>query len=465
MSVRLHRVALLWLFGFLFFSGAISGQDIPLPGESSPTKDKETKEEETKAGTGEKKEALNIRGYIEDTVRGEHIKKSHVLKQGGYHQNRARNTATNMARAKLELTGELGSSLEYGISTVGLAYQGETVFDLLRYLPEGDQGEVHPYAYDFLHYELEDRIYIQEAFLGLNGGPWHLRIGRHRFYTGSGYAFNPIDLFNRKDALDPTYEVDGLDAVLLGRDLGEDAVLQAMIRFSKAAPGNADYLLRLKGVLAGWDTALQFTQMTKTRTDFESINRDGSLQNILLGVEKAEDYELRYRWNMIAAEATGEILGVGLYFEGGYVFIKSQGEYDSELDRKASRDHARGLIGFNYTFESQLFLMAEYLYLGQEDTPYYTMNDRLGYFTGEILSMNRDTMLAGGSYPLTDLIDFSLYIIAGLNDRSVIINPWLEYAIFPGCRISLSVYSPQGREESMSGKTGSGGFFRIRVNY
>lgn len=459
-DVRYHILAPLGLFVFLGLGGGLAGQDIPLPGETPPTK-----EEDAEEGGGEKKETLKIRGYIEDTVRGEHIKKSRVLKEGGYHDNRARNTTTNTARAKLELTGELGNSLEYGLSAVGLAYQGETLYDLVRYLPESDQQQIHPYALDFLHYELEDRIYLQEAFLGLNGGPWHLRIGRQRFYTGSGYAFNPIDLFNRKDLLDPTYEVDGLDAVLLSRDLGESAVVQAMIHFSKSAPDNADYLLRLKGNLAGWDAALQLTQMTRTRTDYESINRDETLQNILLGLEKADEYELRYRWNMIAVEGTGEILGVGVFFEGGYVFIKPQGNYDSELDRKASGDHARGLIGFNYTFESQLFLMAEYLYLGQEDTPYYTLNDRLAYFTGEILSMNRDTLVAGGSYPLTDLVDFSLYVIAGLNDRSAIINPWLEYAVFPGCKMSLSLYFPQGREESMIGKTGSGGFFRIRVNY
>ena len=94
-----------------------------------------------------------------------------------------------------------------------------------------------------------------------------------------------------------------------------------------------------------------------------------------------------------------------------------------------------------------------------------TLNDRLAYLNGEILSINRDTLFSGLSYPLTDLLDFSLYTIIGCNDASVLLNPWLIYAIRPGLKLSLSLNIPIGDEDGQNGKSGASGFARLKFNF
>ena len=93
----------------------------------------------------------------------------------------------------------------------------------------------------------------------------------------------------------------------------------------------------------------------------------------------------------------------------------------------------------DYTFDSQLYLIAEYLRIGQggTDSSEITLNNRMAYLSGDILSINRDTVFTGFTYPLTDLIYFSLYGILACNDPSAIVNLWLLYSIYPGVNLSF----------------------------
>jgi hypothetical protein len=111
--------------------------------------------------------------------------------------------------------------------------------------------------------------------------------------------------------------------------------------------------------------------------------------------------------------------------------------------------------------------MLEYLRIGQgrTDSSDITLNDRMAYFNGEILSIDQDTIFTGVSYPLTDLIEGSLYTIVGLNDSSVILNPWLLYDVRPGLKLSISANIPFGDEEGQNGKSGASGFARLKYHF
>jgi hypothetical protein len=89
----------------------------------------------------------------------------------------------------------------------------------------------------------------------------------------------------------------------------------------------------------------------------------------------------------------------------------------------------------------------------------------MAYFSGEALSTNRDTLFTGLSYPLSDLIEGSLYSILNLNDGSFLLNPWLIYDVRPGLKLSLSGNIPIGDESSQVGKSGPGGFARLKWNF
>jgi len=157
--------------------------------------------------------------------------------------------------------------------------------------------------------------------------------------------------------------------------------------------------------------------------------------------------------------------GVGIHGEGGYAFVKPVGSTGS-LER-AARDHERLLIGIDYTFKFQLYLIAEYMRLGQGirlgDS--VGLNERMAYLSGEVLTANRDTLFLGGSYPITSLIDLGLYTIIGCNDPSAVINPRVDVDLYKALDLAVSGFIPVGSENSQNGHAGPGFFVRLRYSF
>ncbi len=425
-------------------------------------------------------------GYIEDTLNVE------------YQERNGREFVLNAARMRLNLSGKPDPHFDFGIGVIGTLFTGGTEAELAAYLPDGDRralvtgedtlaairqwtemdpaydyllaGAVAPDgssrlpgAADFYRYNMENEIYLQEAFGTLYVPYFRLRVGRHKFYTGTGYAYNPIDLFNRKDPLDPTYETNGMDALFLAFELPAEIEIQGLVRVSERFK-NADYLGRFKGSVEGWDFAFQYTHQLRSRMDWESMNRADSVVGILAG-EPLEAFERRFRWQLAAAELAGQIWEIGFHAEGGYAFIESEG--DPGTLRRAAKNHERLLVGLDYTFEFQLYLMAEYLRIGQGrgGSSEIGLNDRLAYYTGEILAIDKNSVFAGMSYPLTDLIEMSLYAVVACDSPAAVLNPWLIFDLYPGLKLSLTASVPLGSDEGQNGHIGPGGFARLRFSF
>jgi hypothetical protein len=413
-----------------FYLSAQSGS-FPLPGQPG------------EAESGQKDEAYwvnlfdeGLSGYLEDTLNLEYLKATKETAQ------------LNNLKLRLNTGGEITDSFRFGLSFIGVSNTGDREFGLTGYLPERVENQIPEDWRSAYGYQLQNESsYLQEAY-----GEWvservSLRFGRHKFYSGTGYAYNPIDLFNRKNPVDPTYETNGQDAVLLTLKLDSGTEIEAVVR-SEDDYKNLDAQARVKGFIGDWDVAAGLTRCGKKRIDW-----------IMGGMER------KFVWNMVSAEFSGEVMGVGLYGEGGWVMVDKPDDPGS-LSR-AGRDHARLLIGMDYTFESQLYVMAEYLRLGQgrEGADELDLNDRFAYLTGEILSTNKDTLFLGASYPLTDLIDFSLYGIVNCNESSLILNPWIIWDLHEGLKLSASMSIPAGDDEGSNGRMGISGFLRLRYSF
>jgi hypothetical protein len=402
---------------------------------------------------------FELQGYIENTTNVEYLKDDDET------------ILLNALRVRLNLSGNTNGKFDFNIGYVGKLYTGATDIGMVRYLPAqirselipGDPDNSVPGVDDIFRYNLENDNYLQEAFATLYTPAFKLRLGRQKFYTGTGYAYNPIDLFNPMDPLDPTYEVDGIDALLAAIRLPRQVELQGFMRFSDRLR-TSDYLVRMRSFVSGWDVALQYTHFMKERTDWEMLNTEEGLKAVEEG-DPIEDFIHEFRWHLIAGEFAGELAGVGIYAEGGYVFIEEPVDIGT-LDC-ATRDHERFLVGADYTFDMQLYVITEYLRLGQgrSESSQISLNDRMAYYTGEILAINKNTLFTGVSYPLTDLTEVSLYGIIGCDDPSAIINPWVLINVYPGVRLSLTGYLPVGDEEGQNGRGGPGGFARLKFNF
>jgi hypothetical protein len=451
------------VFCLLGVPGLLTAQEppVPLPGDEpvslpgddlAPLPSEDADVPAVAAPSSAWSQALEFRGYVENTMTLEYLKQEEE------------EILLNAGRVRLNIEGDPDEWWDFGIGLVGVINKGATKVSLTDYLPDDLQSCIFPEVKDLFQYQLEEEdIFVQEAFGTLYTDHVRLRVGRHKFYSGTGYAYNPIDLFNVKDPLDPTYETGGLDALLLSLNFPHQTELEGLVRYDDQLE-TTDYLLRLKTYLRGWDLALQYTHSLQSRVDWEALNSEDALAAFAQG-GSFEAFTREFRWHLIAAEFAGELWDWGVYGEGGYALIDAPEEAGTL--RAAADDHERLLLGLDHTFAMQLYVMLEYLRLGQgrTDTAEITLNDRLAYLNGEILSINRDTLFSGLSYPLTDLLDFSLYAIIGCNDVSVLLNPWLVYDLRPGLTFSLSLNLPIGDEKGQNGKSGASGFARLTFNF
>jgi len=462
------RTAIKTFFLILLIAAALpvaAEDEIPMPGDETTVPLPGDEEKKTSLA-----KTINIQGYVENTTTVEYLEATDE------------ESILNTTRARINLGGKPSKHIDYGIGLVGILYGGKTDYELTGYLPVADAAAVN--VQELFIYELKNDLFIQEAFVTLYLPHLRIRAGRHKFYTGTGYAYNPTDLFNRKNPLDPTYETNGIDAILVALELPKNTEIQGLIHFSDNF-SKTGYLGRVKTTLFGWDVAAQYTHVIKQRFDYEAYDafagatlaalvptppvtpaEYAAYANAMLLIgESASQYNRSFRWHFAGGEVTGELFGVNLKAEGGYAWVSPSGSIGSLSS--AAKSHERFLTGFDYTFSFQLYVMAEYLRIGQgaSGTEDISINDRFGNFSGETLAITRDTLFSGISYPATDLMDGALYCIAGLNDRSVILNPRIDWSIFSAVKLVFSVYVPIGTEKSQAGRSGVSGFIRLKVNF
>jgi len=136
---------------------------------------------------GEPDRLWELAGYLEDTFNVEYLRRE---QSGAW---------LNAGRGRLNLSLKPTRWLDLGFGVVGTYNSGETRIDSLRYLPEDtpilapDPDRDLPRTRDVLGYSLENDLHFQEAFVTLYLPRLRLRVGRHKLYSGTGYAFNPTD--------------------------------------------------------------------------------------------------------------------------------------------------------------------------------------------------------------------------------------------------------------------------------
>jgi len=406
-------------------------------------------------GGGMPKRLLEFGGYVEDTISAEYLNAEEKY------------TFMNSARVRNNFFRDFNGKFDFGVTLVGNIINGDTEFYISDYFPGKVADQLPAAIRQSMKYDFENDIWIQEAYGSLYVGELKFRFGRQKYYTGTGYAWNPTDLFNRKNALDPTYETEGLDGVFLGYSfLGENEIslfysigtshIREDRSFSSIEDG--DFQIKARTHIDIWEIAAHYTEAKLDRTD---------LTGVLMGVIDPGKPSMLVQWRLAGAEASGELLGIGLRAEVGYAWLDLCDK--PYLGPKTGfvediKDHARFLIGADYTFGNGLYLIGEYYYegLGKLSADDYNLNERLAMLTGERDAIGRDNLFLGGSYPLSDLVTMEFYTISNLDDPSVILNPWLIWIAHDDVTVSLSGQVPFGVEDSSLGEIGHFVFSRLK---
>ncbi len=423
----------------LLHTASIFGQEVPLPGES-------LNEDQSENNIGD------LSGHIENTT------------TAYSNETQEQTDLLNNTRARINLEGRPNKNTDYALSLSGSLYSGADRYQLLDYFPEKQRNEAalqEAYIYTY-----ENEIVLQEAFGSLYFDDIMVRLGRQKFYTGTGYAYNPSDLFNTKNPVDPSYELDGLDALLISVPLPYNFSLDTLLRAGET-PQKSDLCLYAAGYAGSWSFGAQYSSVYREVTDYESFNRVDAESAVMTGNTEALDPStyLRYsRWHYTGLEFSGDVSGIHIYGEGGYVTAEKNSS--PGLHETIDRNHERILIGCDYTFEMQLYLIAEYLRYGPGNSSAedISFTDRIEYYTGEHLSLAKNTLFTGASYPVTDLSELGIYTIYEIDVQSVMINPQYTYDIAEGAELSVNGQFPAGRKKAV-GSSGPGGFVRVKFSF
>lgn len=368
-------------------------------------------------------ETFDIFGYFEPQYYG-------FATDGMYYQ-----LQTNKLRVDFE--GEVSNRVSFGANVNLINYNGMEEYDILDYLPARVTESIPPDQISSYKIAYHDTVFLDNAYMRIGFQRVDVMVGKQQISYGSGYAWNPTDIFNVKDVLDPTYEQPGQNAIRVDVQLmGE---LTAMGVYS---PGDdfeeSKALVRLKTYVSGFDVAVMGAVLNHEKTDYFSFTTSNESRN------------------MYGIDVVGQILGLGVWAEGAYNVMETWDDYMEVL------------IGVDYTLDNSTYLMGEFYHNsgGRDDYSKYNLNDYMRYFTGESRSMGRDNIFCYVDYPATDLMSVGASVIFCISDATAAMVPQLNYNLFQNVDFTVMGNLFMGKPgTTFSSDLGQGGLARLQIYF
>ncbi|MCD4770052.1 MAG: hypothetical protein K8R35_07800 [Bacteroidales bacterium] len=371
----------------------------------------------------------DIFGYFESQYVGASVNKSFIQLQ------------TNKLRIDFE--SKLSHHVTFGANINFLTNHGTTDWYILDYLPQSVTAGIPPEMADIYVLSSGNEMYLDNAYMKLSYDFFDLTLGRQQISLGTGYAWNPTDLFNTKNLLDPTYEQPGHNAIRL--DLGKGRTTLTALYSAGDDFEGSDKMLWLKSGISHFDLSLIAIEKAWNYTDFTQF--DMNQMNFVTNPEKRR---------MLGATLAGDILGVGVWSEYAYNFMED------------SKDFYELIVGLDYTFDFQTYLMIEYYRntQGKTDFENYDFNDWMRYLSAEQKAIGRDQIYFTMMHPAGDLGNIGLSSIYSLADNSMALLPTLMYNIFENVDLLLYLNFYLGEEGAVfASNLGNGGSVRARVYF
>lgn len=355
---------------------------------------------------------------------------------GVYFQDAYNQLLSNKMRVDLKSTAI--ANTEIGADVIFILFHGRTQWNILDFLPEAISSIVPAQLRPLYEITYDDTLYLDNVYARFASSRLAFTVGKQQISLGTGYFANPTDIFNTKDALDPTYEQPGHNALRLDLLLTDRLSLMAIYSPISTDFRNSGKLLRTKLGLGHFDVSLLASESQYTTSDFYTF----------------ETKEQRRR--MLGGDVVGELFGLGLWGEGMYSFLQDEDDFYEFL------------IGTDYTFENGLYTMLEYHHnsLAKSNPDNYDLNDWMRFFVGETKTIPRDQVYGLITYPLTDMLNIGTSLIVGITEWSTVIVPMVQYSLFQNVELTLMGNIYIGEEgTTYSSKLGNGGFLRATVYF
>lgn len=326
----------------------------------------------------------------------------------------------------------------------------------------GDDREAFPYLKRF---DTGETIEVK-GLRSFSTDDLTIRIGRQKDEIDAGRTWKAAALTDRNKLVDPSYEIDTRDGAYMSWWFTDEHELATFYSLEEDSPDplNAltekkghEYQLKMTTHKKFWDLAIHYSEGTQKRSDYDKWAKQ--TRDDVAGMTSP------VRWRLLAVGVKGELGRLGLHAEGGRTWMKSDKE-DEQLDMDpAENEHHRFLVGMDYTFENELYLVLEYYQDDQIRSAYDEYEDKAAFEFGGSTPIGRNNLFVGARYPIAGKASIELYNIINANDPSVLLNPWLVWNARENIKVSFSAHIPVGKEDTSFGQRPPTAFGRIQLNF
>jgi hypothetical protein len=155
-------------------------------------------------------------------------------------------------------------------------FWGQTTFNLVNYLPEhliplvpvSEDAPLQPLNH--FPYVVQDTFYIDNMYLQLYGKTFRLTLGKQPISPGTGYVWNPTDIFNVKDIMDPSYEQTCVKAVGLDLYPANGNSVFLAVQPQNTLESTMLYT-RIRQTMAAMDLSLSIARFTWSESGFAPV--------------------------------------------------------------------------------------------------------------------------------------------------------------------------------------------------
>lgn len=375
-------------------------------------------------------EPVDVYGYFETQLMGAMIEESFNHVQSN--------------KLRVDLSSDISDKITFSANFDYITYHGKKQWNVLNYLTDELVSQIPRNMRELYVLPFKDRDFLDNAFVEIAFKHVDLTAGKQQISLGTGYAWNPTDVFNVKDLLDPTYEQPGHNAIRLDIPIGLRYTVSALYSpedvFSQSAK-----MLRFKGRIGHFDYIFTGIETRWTFTDYTQFSPEQ--QGFFSRPEKRQ---------LIGVATSGELLGLGVWAEYAW----------NEMER--TEDFYGLVVGSNYTFDFQTYVMLEFFRntLGKTDSDEYNLNDWMRFLASEQKALSQDQVYFLVQHPLTDFIEAGISSIYSFSDNSVVIVPTIDYSFAQNMQVTAYLNLNIGEDgTAYSDMQGNGVLIRARIYF
>lgn len=342
-------------------------------------------------------------------------------------------------KLRVDLLSRSAAGFTFGSNLNFRLYGGQTSFNPLDYLPAELSAGMPSEQYQQYEEIYQSGWELDNCWLKMRYRYCDLTLGKQQLAFGTGYAWNPTDLFNRPNLLDVTYERPGYQAARL--DLATAGYGSLLLLASPAVElDDATAVIQWQQNISGYEISLLAAHSPWFYTDYTGDS----------------PVTLQERRQLYGGSLVGELFSLGVWGEYAWNDLKGDEGFGSFSEL---------VLGSDYTCRNGFYLLGEYFWNGDghSDSDNYTLTDWLRMYSGETRSLASSQFYFYGSYPATDLLTLGLTGLYSLSDGGAALVPTLYYTPETETEITLmgQLYAGE-KQDQFSEELGAGALLRFR---